>query len=128
MMRFEGDLDFPQTQAEVFAQLSNVRFLVGCVPDVESVKSQEGDVASLVLRPGFAFVRGTLEVTMRVTDAVPPNGMRVILHSKGIGSSADVEAGLALSGHEGGTRVHWTAEVKSLGGLLKLVPTGLIRG
>jgi carbon monoxide dehydrogenase subunit G len=53
---------------------------------------------------------------------------QVILNSRGIGSSADVEASLALSDREGGTRVHWTAEVKSLGGLLKLVPAGLIRG
>ena len=35
-------------------------------------------------------------------------------------------AALVGSGHM--TRVHWKAEVKQLGGLLKAVPAGLIRG
>ena len=39
-----------------------------------------------------------------------------------------MEATLNLSDRESGTRVHWTADVKSLGGLLKMVPSGLIRG
>jgi carbon monoxide dehydrogenase subunit G len=128
MLRFEGDRDFTQPPAELFARLSDARFLVQCIPDVESVKEQSPDAASLVLRPGFSFVRGTLDVTLRVVDAVAPVSLRVVQASKGIGSSADVEATLALSERAGGTRVHWTAEVKSLGGLLKLVPAGLIRG
>jgi carbon monoxide dehydrogenase subunit G len=127
MLRFEGDRDFPHAPAELFAKLTDARFLVECIPDVESVKSQEADNATLVLRPGFAFVRGTLEVVMHIVDVASPTA-RVILNSKGIGSSADVEATLALSDHEGGTRVHWTAEITSLGGLLKMVPGGLIRG
>ena len=128
MLRFEGDRDFTQPPAELFARLSDARFLVQCIPDVETVKAVEPDHAELVLRPGFSFVRGTLDVTLRVVDAVAPASLRVVQASKGIGSSADVEATLALSDHAGGTRVHWTAEVKSLGGLLKLVPAGLIRG
>ena len=52
-----------------------------------------------------------------------------MLHSKGIGSSSTVEATLVLAAlGETATRVHWVAEVKELGGLLKLVPSGLIRG
>jgi carbon monoxide dehydrogenase subunit G len=128
MLRFEGDRDFPQAPGELFARLSDAGFLVQCVPDVESVSSQEADRAVMVLRPGFSFVRGTLDVTLQVVDAVAPTSARVLLHSKGIGSTSDVEATLALAPAEAGTRVHWTAEVKSLGGLLKLVPAGLVRG
>jgi carbon monoxide dehydrogenase subunit G len=126
--RFEGDRDFPHPTDALFARLSDARFLVQCIPDVESVKSQEANGAVLVLRPGFSFVRGTLEVTMQIVDAVAPVSERVLLHSKGIGSSSDVEATLTLAAQEGGTRVHWTAEVKSLGGLLKMIPAGLVRG
>jgi carbon monoxide dehydrogenase subunit G len=50
------------------------------------------------------------------------------LKSKGIGSSSEVETALTLTPHEQGTKIRWTADVKSLGGLLKMVPTGLIRG
>ncbi len=128
MVRFEGDRDFRQEPAEVFARLTDARFLVQCIPDVESVSEAEADRAALVVRPGFAFVRGTLELTLRVADVVAPTSARLLMASKGIGSSSEVEAVLALAPHEGGTRVHWTAEVQSLGGLLKMVPSGLIRG
>ncbi len=128
MVRFEGEKDFPQAPAELWAKLSDARFLVQCIPDVESVKEQQSDRAELVLRPGFSFVRGTLDVTLRVVDAVAPTAARYVFTSRGIGSSSDVEATIALAPQGTGTRVHWTAEVKALGGLLKMVPAGLIRG
>jgi carbon monoxide dehydrogenase subunit G len=128
MVRFEGDRDFPLAPADVFAKLTDARFLVECIPDVESVREVDAGRASLVLRPGFSFVRGTLEVTLEVADAAAPTAARVLMSSKGIGTSADVEAAFTLAPEGAGTRVHWTAEVKALGGLLKMVPAGLIRG
>jgi carbon monoxide dehydrogenase subunit G len=128
MVRFEGEKDFPQAPAELWAKLTDARFLVQCIPDVDSVKEQQSDRAELVLRPGFSFVRGTLDVTLTVVDAVAPTAARYIFASKGIGSSSDVEATIALAPEGAGTRVRWTAEVKALGGLLKMVPAGLIRG
>lgn len=128
MIRFEGDRDFALPPGPLFAKLTDARFLVTCIPDVEKVTKLEADQAELTLRPGFAFVRGTLEVTLRVVDVASPTSARVLLLSKGIGSSSNVEAILNLSAHDNGTRVHWIAEVKELGGLLKLVPQGLIRG
>jgi carbon monoxide dehydrogenase subunit G len=67
-------------------------------------------------------------VTLQVTLAAEPTSLRWLLSSKGIGTSSDVEAVLALAPHGEGTRVHWQAEVTRLGGLLKAVPAGLIRG
>ena len=128
MVRFEGEKDFPQAPADLWAKLTDARFLAQCIPDVESVKEGHADHAELVLRPGFSFVRGTLDVSLRVLDAVSPTAARYVVTSKGIGSSADVEATVALAPEGTGTRVRWTAEVKTLGGLLKMVPSGLIRG
>jgi carbon monoxide dehydrogenase subunit G len=128
MVRFEGEKDFTQPPAELWAKLTDARFLVQCIPDVESVAEQGSDRATLVLRPGFAFVRGALDVTLRVVDAVAPSSARYVVASKGIGSTADVEATIALAPQATGTHVRWTAEVKTLGGLLKMVPAGLIRG
>jgi carbon monoxide dehydrogenase subunit G len=128
MLRFEGDRDFALSPDELFTRLTDARFLVQCIPDVESVTAQQADRATLVLRPGFSFVRGTLELSLQVVDAVAGQSARVLLHSKGIGSTSDVEANLSLASAEGGTRVHWVAEIKSLGGLLRAVPAGLVRG
>jgi carbon monoxide dehydrogenase subunit G len=57
-----------------------------------------------------------------------PASLKFSQKSKGIGSSSEVETALDLSPCEQGTKVAWRAEVKSLGGLLKMVPSGLIRG
>jgi hypothetical protein len=129
MLRFEGERQFPGSPEAVFARLTDPHFLVPCVPDVETVRAIHSDGADLVLKPGFAFVRGTLEVGMRRQDPQPPRSVRFEMTSKGIGSSATVVATLTLQPQGlSDTTVHWIAEVKSLGGLLKLVPAGLIRG
>jgi carbon monoxide dehydrogenase subunit G len=129
MLRFDGQKDFPRHAPEALWQkLADARFLVRCVPDVHEVKRQEAAAAEFVLRPGFAFVRGSLDVNLRVAEAESPSRVRLVLHSKGIGTSAEVEAVLNLSAREAGCRVDWTVEVKQLGGLLKAVPQGLIRG
>jgi carbon monoxide dehydrogenase subunit G len=128
MLRFEGDRDFPLPPDALFARLTDARFLVACLPDVEQVKEQEPDRALFTVRPGLAFARGTLEVTLRVVEKAPPSFARMAATSKGVGSSSTVEASWALTPTESGTRMTWVAEVKELGGLLKMVPQGLIRG
>ncbi len=127
MIQFEGDRDFAAAPAEVWAKLSDARFLAACIPGVESVTKSEPAEVVCTIRPGFAFARGTLEVTARVADPVPATSLRLEIHSKGIGSSSDVEAALTFAPREGGTRIHWVTRVARLGGLLKAVPQGLIR-
>jgi len=129
MLQFSGEKDFPRhPPEELWARLSDARFLIQCIPDVHEVRELTAEQAVCVLRPGFAFIRGTLEVTLRVAEAVAPSSVRVALHSKGIGTTSEVEATMSLSPQGTGSRVQWVAEVKSLGGLLKAVPQGLIRG
>ena len=128
MVQFEGDRTIARPPEAVWAKLTDARFLVKCIPDVESVGTAEPDHLTMVLRPNLAFARGTLDVDLRVVDAVAPTFARVVIQSKGIGSSSTVEATLNCSASGTGTLVHWVAEVKELGGLLKMVPPGLIRG
>jgi carbon monoxide dehydrogenase subunit G len=127
MLHFEGTRDFARPPADVWTKLSDARFLVQCIPGVESVAQAEPDKAVCVLRPGFAFVRGTLELTLQVVDRVAGTSARVLVHSKGIGTTSDVEAFLAVAPKDAGTHLQWTADVKQLGGLLKAVPQGLIK-
>jgi carbon monoxide dehydrogenase subunit G len=128
MLRFEGVREFHAVQAELFEKLTDARFLVSCVPDVDLVRLQQKDRANFVIRPGLAFVRGTLDVEMMFTEIQAPTQAQVTLHSKGIGATSEVVATLVFASTDTLTQVTWTAEVKNLTGLLKLVPTGLIRG
>jgi carbon monoxide dehydrogenase subunit G len=127
MLHFEGDRDLAQAPSVVWSKLSDARFLVECIPGVESVASAEPSKATCTLRPGFAFVRGTLELTLTVSNAVPDQSVHLLLQTRGIGSTSEVEAELSLTPLGNGTRLHWVADVKTLGGLLKAVPQGLIK-
>ncbi len=128
MMIFEGDRDFALPPGDLFAKLSDAVFLVQCIPDSSTAVKAEKTKAACTVRPGFAFIRGSLDVTLEVANAVEAQSMRLLLVSKGIGSSSDVETLLTFTPQGTGTRIHWKAEVKRLGGLLRAVPTGLIRG
>ena len=127
MLHFEGDREFSQAPAALWSKLTDVKFLAACVPDAESVSFPEADVAKTVLRPGLAFVRGTLDLTMRVSDRVEGKSARLLLNTKGIGTTSTVEATYVLAAQDKGTRLHWTADVTQLGGLLKAVPEGLLK-
>jgi carbon monoxide dehydrogenase subunit G len=127
MLHFEGDRDLPRPAPDVWGKLRDARFLVQCVPGVESVIESGPDRAACILRPGFSFVRGTLELALQVADVEPGKTARLQLQTKGIGTTSAVEASYTVEPREGGSRLHWTIDVKELGGLLKAVPQGLIK-
>src|SRR5262245_61175138 len=127
MLHFEGDKTFPQPPDDLCAKLSDARYLVECIPDVESVSQSDPSTATCVVRPGFAFVRGTLTINLSVTNALAGKTVQCVARSKGIGSTSIVEAALTFAPEDQGTRVHWTADVQELGGLLRAVPKGLIQ-
>jgi carbon monoxide dehydrogenase subunit G len=127
MLHLEGDKQFSKPRPEVWSKLVDLQFLVKCIPDVAEVKEVTETVATLVLRPGFSFVRGELQLQLEKQDATPDASARFLAKTKGIGTSADVLATLTLTEQGSGTRMHWAADVQQLGGLLKAVPRGLIQ-
>lgn len=128
MLHFEGERTFGSPVEALFAKLRDAAFLAESIPEaaVEGVATR--DRAACTVHPGFAFVRGSLEVTLEVVEAQEPTLVRVRVSSKGVGSHSVVESALQLSADGAGSKVHWSADVQTLGGLLKMVPTGLIRG
>ena len=128
MIRFDGDRRFAHPRAEVWAKFRDARFLIPCVPDGTPTGTPTLDHAECRVRPGFAFVRGTMDVTLDVVQPVENESVNLRITSRGVGSSSEVVAVLEFKDDSDGTRLHWTAEVRQLGGLLKAVPSGLIRG
>lgn len=127
-LRFEGDRRFSLPPEQLWPKLRDAAFLVHCIPDATVQGVPLRDRAQCTVRPGFAFARGALDVTIQILDSQEPGRVKFSLHSKGVGSSSEVESALELTATDGGSLVHWVAEVKQLGGLLKMVPSGLIRG
>jgi carbon monoxide dehydrogenase subunit G len=127
MLHFEGTRDFPQPPAALWPKLSDIRFLVQCVPGVEGSAQVDQDRASWTLRPGLSFMRGKLDITLDVVERQPETRVKLRLHGKGIGSTNTVEVNLTLAANDSGSQVQWTAHITELGGLLKAVPQGLIK-
>ncbi len=128
MQQFQGERTFPIPIDQLWPKLSDAAFLARCVPDATLKGEPTHDRATYTVHPGFSFARGSMDVTMEILERREPEAVRFRLSSKAIGSSNTVETALRLVPEGAATRVAWTAEITQLGGLLKLVPTGLIRG
>lgn len=128
MVRFEGSRELASAPSVLWARLVDSSFLVACLPDLDRVEQLEPHGAKFILRPGFSFVRGSLQVELTIVEQVPHSGVRYRLKARGIGSSSTVEINITLVPQDAGTNLGYVAQVTELGGLLKLVPGGLISG
>ena len=128
MQPFEGERIFALSPEQLWAKMRDAAFLVACIPDGTPHDGATRDRAVCTVHPGFSFMRGSLDITIDVLGGDEGKSLRFSQKSKGIGSSSDVETSLTMTPHEQGTKIVWRAEIKNLGGLLKLVPSGLIRG
>ena len=128
MQPFEGERIFSLPPDQLWPKLRDAAFLAQCIPDATPHEGGTRDKATATVHPGFSFMRGSLDVTIEVLGGQEPTSIHYLQKSKGIGSSSEVETMLTLTPSEQGTKVHWRSEVKSLGGLMKMVPSGLIRG
>ena len=126
MIHIEGERSFAHPVGEVFVKLGDASFLLSCLKDVEQVIETNTDRAHWKLRPGFSFIRTTLDISMDIVERVTDNTIKVKLFSKGIGATSTVISVMTFHPHESGTTVRWVADVTELTGLLKLVPKSLI--
>jgi carbon monoxide dehydrogenase subunit G len=127
MLQFEGERTLSQDLKECWNKLTDPRFISLCIPDVELVGESSADQVRFKHRPGVSFIRATLDVTVKVEKIEIEKSVRYLVHSRSIGASSDAEASLALNPVAGGTHVNWNVNIKTLGGLLKAVPQGLIK-
>lgn len=126
MLHFEGTEQFPGGPAAVFAYLADPARLARALPE-HQITAEGTDAASWKVRPRFAFMAGTLDTTATVLARTPGVAVSYRIVSTGVGSSSTMEAHLTLSEHPGGTQVRWTGDLVELGGLLKMVPRGMLQ-
>lgn len=126
MIRFEGDRSYALPPDVVAARLSDAAFLVGCLNNVEEVVLSTPDKAVWKLRTGFSFLSTTLEISLTVTGRAPEITTYEAF-SKGVGGSSRVLATLTFRLSDGGTTVHYTADIAERTGFLKIVSAGLIQ-
>jgi carbon monoxide dehydrogenase subunit G len=126
MLNLSGDEKFEQPPEILWQSLARPDFLCRCFPDVDRVVKSDERTAAVVVRPGFSFVRGTLDVSFDFAELDPPRLARVRIHVKGVGSSAELAMQLDIAAVDGGSVVRWRLDAVQFGGLLKAVSMGLV--
>jgi carbon monoxide dehydrogenase subunit G len=127
MFHFEGVQSFALPLAEVAAKLSDAGFLAHCVPDAQ-VFVATADRAEGKVKPKLSFLTGSLTLTAEVTAREISKSVAYQIVSKVIGASSTIVTKLEFQSAEAGTAVHWTGDLVTVTGLLKMVPHGLIEG
>ncbi|MBL8821049.1 MAG: hypothetical protein JNJ77_00575 [Planctomycetia bacterium] len=128
MIQLQGEKRIAVPSEQLYSELADLQNLVKTLPDIKTVKEVKEDHAVVVVAPNLSFVKGELETTIDRTVATPPTHATLQVISKGIGTSMKVSASFNLSQVENETLLQWQAQVLELGGLLKLVPSGLLKG
>ncbi len=128
MHTFQGDQDVTHPPLAVWHKLRDPAFLVQCIPEAAPAGQPEKDRIAFSVQPNLGFVRGRLDVVLQLMEAQEPTSLRWHMSSKGIGTSSEIDIALSVAAHDNGSRVHWQADITQLGGLLRMVPAGLIRG
>lgn len=125
IVSLQGERKFNLSVERMFSELSDLNNFIKIVPDVKEIKSISKDQAHIIVTPGLSFVRGELDTTIDVTTGV--NEATITVASKGIGSFSKMQVSFQLEGTDT-TLLKWNMDVVELGGLLKLVPTSLMKG
>jgi carbon monoxide dehydrogenase subunit G len=126
MSRFEGDHFFPRPLEIVSEKLSDATFLAHGFKNIEKITSESHDSAEWKLRTALSFLNAVIDIQLKVTERSSEKSQYHV-YSKGIGASSTIRATLTYHPAEGGTRVHYVAEITERTGLLKIVSPGLIQ-
>jgi carbon monoxide dehydrogenase subunit G len=126
MLELSGEESFDRPREDLWPSLTSPAFLCRCFPGVDRVTRSDERSAAVVIRPGFSFVRGTLDVSFDFSELEPPDSARVLVNIKGIGSTAQLETLIEFVDSGGQTTAKWSIRALQFGGLLKAVSQGLM--
>lgn len=124
---FSGVESLPASPQRVYAFLTDPDQMKTVVPDLVSAEKTAPNILKGVVKPGFSFIRGTLKFTMTITEKTPGSEAQVTIFSEAIGAKLTVESTMRVEPDGAGSKVHWTAQVTQLSGLIAAAPGGLIK-
>jgi carbon monoxide dehydrogenase subunit G len=125
---FGGQEHFQAPPEKLFQLLTNLDALKSTIPDLVSAERVDERTLKCVVRPGFSFLRGTLKLSIAVTDSTPSSSAAMNVEAQGIGTSMTIVSQLNISPEGAGSCLDWSAKIEQLKGLSSAVPGGLIKG
>jgi carbon monoxide dehydrogenase subunit G len=124
---FGGEEVFAAEPARVFAALTDLDALPAQIPDLVSSEKVDDRTLKCVVRPGFSFLRGTMKLTISLSDLKPPESASMHVASQGIGVSMKIDSQLRIDPEGAGSRLHWKATITEMKGLIASVSSALVK-
>lgn len=126
-MKLEGTTDIPAARERVWAAFLDPGVLAQAMPGCDQLEALGPGEYRAIMKVGVGAIKGTFEGTVRLTDLDPPNRYQMAVEGKGGPGFVRGQAAMALSDIEGGTRVHYSADVQ-VGGLIASVGQRMLGG
>jgi carbon monoxide dehydrogenase subunit G len=126
-MKIEGTTDIPAAHDRVWAALLDPKILAMAIPGCEKLEAIGPGEFKAILKAGVGPVKGTFEGKVRLSDLEPPHRYRMTLEGSGGPGFVRGEAVMEVTPAEGGTRVHYDADVQ-IGGLIASVGQRMLGG
>lgn len=121
----EGTEHFSSKPDDVFRVLTDIDLMPSLIPDLQSSEKLDAQRLKCVVRPGFSFIRGKLNIVIMLEELSPPESAVMKIEARGIGTEIDIESRFHLSPEDGGTAMAWSANVTRLKGLVSAVSPAL---
>jgi carbon monoxide dehydrogenase subunit G len=125
-LQFGGEELFHVSPERLFEAVTDLDLLAKTIPDIQSSERVDESTLKAVVRPGFSFLRGTLQTTIKLVEADAPRSAVLQIASQGIGAQITVESRLTIEPDAEGSRLAWTATVTQIRGLVATVSRPLI--
>ena len=126
-MKIEGTTEIPAPHDRVWTALLDPDTLAMAIPGCEKLEAIGPGEFKAVLKAGVGPVKGTFEGKVRLSDLEPPHRYRMALEGSGGPGFVRGEALMELVPVDGGTRVHYDADVQ-IGGLIASVGQRMLGG
>lgn len=124
---FGGQEQFRAAPEALFGLLTNLDSMAATIPDLVSAEKVDDRTMKCVVRPGFSFLRGTMKLHLSLGETSPPERATMHVDAQGIGVGMKVVSQLAISPHNGGSQLDWTATIVERKGLIAAVSPSLIK-
>jgi len=121
-MHLEGNVNISAPRSVVWDYLTDPNKVSQCAPGVESVEIIEpGKKFRGIVGIGFGTVKARFAGDVEFVELQQPDRAKLKAHGSAPGSAADVISEMSLSDlPEGGTQLHWTADISIVGQLAGL--------
>ena len=123
----DGTVIISAPPEKTFSRLSDPKFMVNAVPDIQSYKIIDNEHFEAKIKVGISIVRGTVDMKFAILDKRDGNHARLVADGSGAGSKMHIDSIIDLSPDPHGTKMVWSADA-DIGGLMAGIGSQILKG